>query len=178
MTTIDWGQVQVGDLVLGGDGKEWEVLDATAGGPLLQRVEDGLQFRGAPRTATVERVATAAQVHERALAVAQVRLGGEAVAEQDAKGSPWRVPATWHDAGALAAHIHLMHGGEYTGWPDPGARTALEVQAHDGTKTKLTRAQLVQMHDALHEEMASSHAPARTTPHVHDPDFFKRLRST
>lgn len=178
MSAVDWSEIGVGDLVLGADGNDWRVTARTAvGGVQLTREKDGREHVGTPSGA-VERIATAAEISERAVAILQVRLGGEVVAERDeprgGDPAPWRVPDTWVDTGALAAHLHLMHG-EYTGWPDPGSRTAIEVQGHDGSKTKLTRAQLVEQHTTLHADLAAGRPPGgQYRPHVHVPNFYRK----
>lgn len=169
MTAVPWRELGLGDLVLGGDGQEWTVEELGVGVLQLSRVSDAKVFRGVPRTDTIERLMTAQEVSERAVALTQVRLGGEVVATKDEVGGQadrgWAVAATWFDAASLAAHLFLFHA---VGEGAPGMR-------RPGSKTEAaTRTELLEIHDTLHREIESGHAPEGYRPHWHDETFWKR----
>lgn len=145
---VDWSTLTPGAVVLGNDQQPWTfVAHEPDGGVVLQRGEK--TFRGRPR-AQANLIHTAQEAHEAAVAITQVRLGGQVQAIRDENGR-WRAPVTFEHPGSFAAHIYIMHGSVV---PDADKISDLH---------------------AMHEQL---HLPDRKTKasgyvdHVHDPEFY------
>jgi hypothetical protein len=145
-----------GDTILAKGGKAWTIT-ATADGELTME-RDGKAHtvpldRLPPQVTLVE---SAAERHERALALSQVRLGGEVVAHKDADG-PYRVPASFPDPASFLAHLYVFHTPADR---DPKVGVAWAAEQDMSALTTL--------HDALHTRTLD-------TPHQHDPSFYRKL---
>jgi hypothetical protein len=102
-----WSDIRVGDIVQGKDNMAWEVIDRQSGVFTLKR-KGKLPFVGSP-TGDVVRLLSARAVEERAIATAQVRLGGVIEAVKG-EGGIYQVPVEYAEIGALKAHIYILHG--------------------------------------------------------------------
>lgn len=143
-----------GDIILDSRGRETVVEDTTAKAVHL-RVGDKVHEVPLERLPVqVPLVATAAEVHERALALAQVRLGGEVVAHKDGDG-PYRCPERFVDLASLLGHLYLAHlaPGRDPKVP-PSFPTATYAEA-----------------DAWHRD---EHTRVLVVPHTHEPAFYQR----
>lgn len=140
MALIGWGQVEVGDIVLGTDCMRWQVgyLDPATRTVGMTRVDDGFRWTGTPAFSQVERVVLAAEtvqqapaVHAAAVAVVQAGVVKDLAAATIEGGWP-PVPAlaAMPDPGVARAHLWIFHG-------DP----AQEIPDN----------QLVAHHDTLHQ---------------------------
>lgn len=164
---VGWSSIEAGDVVLGArDGRQWsvEAISTETGGArtvtLVDLEQQSVRHEGLTVRGVVRRVATGAAMRERALAIVQVKLGGEVVAMQtggDPRGHA--VPAVFTDAGHLAAHLMLFH-----------ATTA--TRNVDGSES--TYAQVDGEHRALHKDIEDGKPKEGTVAHWHDPDFDKR----
>ncbi len=150
-----------GDAIMGAkDGKEWTVAEVRpaaqgiAATVLLERAGDGrvATVTVASLPAQVALLETAAERHERAVALTTVRLGGEVVGVKDTDG-PYRVPATFPDVAAMLAHLYLFH--------QPADRDPKAPAVYpDGPMAALQVS-----HGADHERVL-------LVPHVHERGFY------
>lgn len=147
-----------GDVILDKRGRETTVeyvLDGSVG----LRVGDTVHPVPLERLPEqVPLVATAAEVHERALALAQVRLGGEVVAHKDGDG-PYRVPERFMDTASLLGHLYVFHQA-------PGRDPKVPATFPQGPM-----AALVAHHD-------DEHTRVLVVPHTHEPAFYQRAGLT
>ena len=166
--SMGWSMIKDGDVVLGArDGAQWQVdgtpTDQPDGSRLVNLVkldEQAVRHKNIRVRGVVRRVATGAQMRERALAIVQVKLGGEVVAvadDGDERGHA--CPAVFTDAGHLAAHLLLFHATTTTKNVDGSESTYSQV---DGE------------HRALHHDIAAGNPKPGTVTHWHDPNFDKR----
>ena len=105
--------------------------------------------------AQVTLVQTAAEAHERALALAQVRLGGEVVMVKAPDG-PHHVPARFPDLASLLGHLYLAHQRE-------GRDPKMPAEFPTGNYGDAVR---------WHDEQ---HTRTLLVPHVHDEAFYRRV---
>lgn len=152
-----------GDTILADNGREYVVdkLCELDGAPAIILLRDDKTV-AVPRSklpAQVVLLESAAERHERAVALAQVRLGGEVVMERH--GGPFRVPARFPDLASFLAHLYLAH--QQSAISDGRPRDA-KVPASFPTGN---------MRDA-HTWHDDQHTRVLVVPHVHDDAFYRR----
>jgi hypothetical protein len=144
-----WSTIEVGDILsitVGGKARVWTVMEIEGSSVTIER-DDGKRHTGTP-TGEVEVISSGAEAREMAIAVMQVRLGGEIVAIEDA--GVYIVPATYPDPGSLLSHAFLMHGVSL-------AETGI--------------AELIRKHEWLHRP--ENKRAGDFQEHRHDPEFYR-----
>lgn len=107
-TRGSWLLAEVGDVIVGADGKPWTVINATpAGGVTLDRVSDHKRYTGVPK-GDVEYV-SAAWLERRAVKTIEHEFGGVTVSKQKDDGTHV-CPVDYQSPATILAHLHIFHG--------------------------------------------------------------------
>ena len=146
MTT--WAEINEGDVVLGGDSKQWAVEGVTRGKALkvkIRRLKDGKEYAFEPAPSKdVTRISEGApkikgiDPTDLAVAVVSARAPGSEVLSDEKPGDlvP-SVPAKFRTPGAYLAHLYAFHGIKDPKLDDPR-------HVHEGGEG---------YHDHIHEEI-------------------------
>jgi hypothetical protein len=152
-----WGAINEGDVVIGTNNSLWSVSKRSAdGSTTLINVMTGKTVTSTPddNKSVVRQVKAAHTLHV-AKALATVMLGAEELGTKLRNTSDeWLCPVDFAHPGAMCAHLLVYHGvfgSAVAGRPLP-ALVAMHVTIHDP------------------ENRAGGY-----TPHVHDPEYAKRV---
>jgi len=104
---VDWNDIRVGDVVRGGDGKDWEVAARSGLRFVLER--SGRRPFSKEMTGSVARVSSSDDEVASAIDTFADVLGGEVLHVQEDDEAP-ACPVDYGQPGALLAHLYIFHG--------------------------------------------------------------------